>query len=473
MAHEESVPVYEFGLALLKVYRGLKMSWKGIKLFEDVILEHGRAKVAQPRAEMPGNVREHDSLLTTRHCMVLLRAALDSNDLQKCVEVLALMRDHGINPSRAFLLKLMHGFLNTHSLDLFEIVYRYVRDTLKRPLSVALYTRWMQIMAHHGDAEGVRDALADMQWMGQVPAPHHYSILIQTLSARGFVDQAMDVVKQLHGINSPVRPTVDMYVSLIEACVISGQIERAEEQLEWLLEGYLLPPARIPTRAFNNVMIAHLYRGDGLSAARIYRRMLECGVKPNQYTYSMLMHAHAWEGDLDACKQLLADMVKQGIEPDAAIYTIIIAGYSLKNDLRGAEQTFRLMCRLRDRWEAHKYMEAAGRPSWKMRSALPVERLAVSEHDNPSQRREQGGDSQPETTDKDTSAAEDAMVAAAKTKVQQFVIDPVVYITMMQMYRNSRRLNRVIDMWSSLLADYPILRWDPRKASPSSGGNQE
>ncbi|KAJ1912920.1 hypothetical protein H4219_005419 [Mycoemilia scoparia] len=429
-SYQDKIPAFELGYALLKIYRAANESKKGLLIFETSISATRRKNTDK------GDESEKPKL-ELRHYVVMLRAAMDIKDLPKCVEILKLMDKNKVLPNQKIMETLLYTFLNAQALDLFDIAYDYIHNVLNMPLSMPLYTKWMKVLANHGDVYGIRNVLNDMDMMGQAPETHHYAILMQTLALCGHHDQAVEVLTQLKDVKSSVRPNADIYIAMIESSVINGQIKEAEQRLGALLEGTLMPPGRIPPRAFNNVMLGYLYHGDGSSAARIYRRMLDVGVKPNAHTYSALMHAYAWEGELETCKQLLNDMITRGVQPDPVIYTIMIVAFSMKADVRGAQRIFQQMCDQRNKWVVYRHIQKS-KPGWplgKHHSEIPTSKF-VSDQNNDEDKEEM--------------------------PPQPFVIDPVVYITMLKLYNNSKNLRKAIDMWSSLLSDYPVLRWNPR-----------
>ncbi|PVU91325.1 hypothetical protein BB559_004186 [Furculomyces boomerangus] len=379
---------------------------------------------------------------------------LETYNLEGSVQVLEEILSKNILPSRTIIFQLLYGFLDCDALDMFELLAEYYHNTFGEPLSMPLYTRWIQELSRRGDAKGAYAVLQQIIDRGLIPSEINYCMVIQACSLRGWTKQADELFREMEDPQSPVKPGISTWVSLIEAHVSSGDVLGAHSILNDIIYRSLIPRSMVPTRAFNNLIMGYLYLRQGQKAINVYETMLKSNVKPNRFTFAALMHAYSRERKIKNCVKILDQMLKSGIEPDSAIYSILIAVYGLMVDIRGAEGVFR-----RAELQNEKYLQA------RMNSpSIQLARVMIPSGNSQDTYLRSigpgGGSTETLRSDIDT-----RIHPKDQSVISSSVIDPVVLVMMIKAYSRAKNLEKVVLFWKRLLQSYPILKINPRHQS--------
>ncbi|KAJ2330945.1 hypothetical protein GGI00_003480 [Coemansia sp. RSA 2681] len=352
----------------------------------------------------------------------------------------------------------MRSFLREQAIDLFDTVHAYLRDTLKLPLTLPLYSLWMRSLRNHGDVVGVQAAFDELIELGQIPTQQHYLLLVQAYAYNGWVERAVSIVENLRKPYSVLRPGLGLNIAVIEAYVASGNMERAEAELHYLLENTRLARDRIPARPFNYLIIGHLHYGNGARAMQTYEDMGRLGIKPDAYTFSILMHSYALARDLDNCMRVFNEMVRVGISPDLVIYTILIWAFGTSNKIGSAELVFSQVAREQQWAQELAQKQRHVRPDAEPYASAPEALDIYTEDPN--------RPDWPEVLD--TFEVGDSN-AVEQMRTSSFLnLDPIVYIAMLKVYSIARRPMRALATWERLLKNFPVVQWNPRKGGALS-----
>ncbi|KAJ2684066.1 hypothetical protein H4R19_006931, partial [Coemansia spiralis] len=352
----------------------------------------------------------------------------------------------------------LRGFLREQALDLFDAVHVYLRDTLRTPLSLPLYSHWMQTLRNHGDVVGTQAAFDEMISLGQVPNQQHYLYLVQAYAYDGWIEQAMSIVNNLRKPHSSLRAGLNIDIAAVEAFVACGDMERAEEELRYLLDNTHLPTRRIPARPFNYIIIGYLHAGNGQKAMRTYEEMVRLGVTPDTYTFAVLMQSYAVANDLANCMRVFNEMVRVGVAPDIVVYTIMICAFGLAKKVINAEAVFKQITHEQD-W-ARSLVAKQGL----QRADAPLAHTAPETLDAYAEALAAGVQ-----VDTAQTADADSSTVGEQLRLRGFFnLDPVVYIAMLSVYRQSGRTMSALATWERLVSNFPIVQWSPRDGGAQS-----
>ncbi|KAJ2001979.1 hypothetical protein GGI04_003532 [Coemansia thaxteri] len=463
----ERVPAGKLARALLEVYSrpGDTVSVERLVLSVVSKIEADKADSAATPATMATEYGEGDRLYgiasdadadansSLQAFAQAIRTHSLARNLPGIVSVLKAMTDCDFCPPYFIWDLVMRAFLREQALDLFDTIHAYLRDTLKLPLTLPLYSLWMRSLRNHGDVVGVQAAFDELLELGQIPTQQHYLLLVQAYAYSGWIERAVSIVENLRKPFSVLRPGLNLNIAVIEAYVACGNMERAEAELSYLLDNTRLPRNRIPARPFNYVIIGHLHYGNGAQAMQTYEDMNRLGVKPDVYTFSVLMHSYALARDLDNCMRVFNEMVRVGIAPDLVVYTILICAFGAANKLSSAELVFSQVAQEQQWAQELAQRQGSVRPDLDPNTS-PAESLDIYAEDP----------SRPDSPEVlDTFELSDGS-SMEHLRVNSFLnLDPVIYIAMLKVYSVARRPMRALATWERLIQNFPVVQWNPRK----------
>ncbi|KAJ2573555.1 hypothetical protein GGH95_004054, partial [Coemansia sp. RSA 1836] len=218
----ERVPADKFARALLEVYQRPGDSASAERLVEGVVsqFEADRAALAggeSSRASLPPDDADADTDSARSAFAQAIKTHSQARNLPGVVQVLKEMAKCNIQPPYHIWDLVMRSFLREQAIDLFDTVHAYLRDTLKLPLTLPLYSLWMRSLRNHGDVVGVQAAFDELIELGQIPTQQHYLLLVQAYAYNGWVERAVSIVENLRKPYSVLRPGLGLNIAVIEA----------------------------------------------------------------------------------------------------------------------------------------------------------------------------------------------------------------------------------------------------------------
>lgn len=147
--------------------------------------------------------------------------------------------------------------------------------------------------------------------------------------ARQFgVDGAVDLLSEIDADGRAVSQNFNQVVSLLAA---DG---RLEDGLSLALEAGKREFANIIT--FRPLMKLCCSSGDGRSAKRVWRAMVECGVDGDMFLYAEFMGALVRSQDLVAAERVLDSLHESGRRPHVVLYNTLLKGHAKQANVRQA-----------------------------------------------------------------------------------------------------------------------------------------
>ncbi|KAI8319530.1 hypothetical protein GQ54DRAFT_34407 [Martensiomyces pterosporus] len=466
--YEKRVPVDKFANALLKVYNRPEDTATIERLTKRLLIESDDSRSSRRDGQkqeqsddtagaedvQAASRTEAESML--RAFSQMIQTHLRAKNLPGVVRALREMAALNLQPSYSILELVMRGFLREQALDLFDTVHAYLRETLKMPLSLPLYSLWMRSLVNHGDVVGVQAAFDELLEMGQFPTQQHYLLLVQAYAYNGWIERAASIVNNLRNPHSVIRPGLNLNIAIIEAHVACGNMEQAEAELRYLLDNTLLPANRIPARPFNYMIIGSLYYGDGRKAMQMYEHMIRLGVKPDVYTFSILMHSYALAKDLGNCTRVFNEMIRVGIAPDLVIYTILICAFGIAKKVGSAELVFNQVA------QEQEWAQVQHKSHENNSSQIAQDNIQITSPDSLDIYAEDPNRQDWPELLNTVELGENTQMERLRTS--SFVnLDPIVYIAMLKVYSKAHRPMRALATWDRLIKNFPVVHWNARE----------
>lgn len=453
--YKNRVPAEKLVQALLSVYRQPSDASKINHLLETLASE--KAERQDPSDSSDNNLDVDPSTNSTSEAIrayaQTIKAHMRARNLQGTITTLREMSENKLVPALGMWDLVLRACLYEQALDLFDAVHAYLRDTLRIPLPVPIYSLWMRTLRNHGDVGGVQAAFDELVELGQLPNQSHYQYLVQTYAYNGWIERATSIVENLRRNQGVLRPGLNLNIAAVEAHAICGNMEQAEAELRYLLDNTPLPHNRIPARPFNYVIIGHLYNGEGRKAMRLYKEMIRMEVKPDVYTFAILMQSYAVSHDLNNCTRVFNEMIRVGVAPDLVIYTILICAFGVARKTNSAEMVFN---------------QVSQEQEWAQRQ-MTTSKTLLSGADDASDILDIYTES-PERLDGSEMFEQGGRLSIAEQmRIRSFYnLDPIIYIAMLKVYNNTGRPMRALATWERMITNYPVAQWNPRKGGSLS-----
>jgi len=120
-----------------------------------------------------------------------------------------------------------------------------------------------------------------------------------------------------------IRGDTISYTAMINACGRAGDVTRAEQWLERMLEAGAQPNVI----TFNAVVSACAKAGAGPRCEQWIEKMIRSGVKPNSFTYNSAAKPYLAKGNYTKVESLINDMRNSGLCVDDFCLTTLLHAY--------------------------------------------------------------------------------------------------------------------------------------------------
>ncbi|PVU87563.1 hypothetical protein BB561_006285 [Smittium simulii] len=455
--YANKISIIKLSTVLIQIYRALGKPYIGVQLALDLEKAKKNSTSEKTETEAPiidQNHKYNDTNDISAYIYYIkkkIEALLEARDLYRCIETLKEILDKKIIPDKQLIHSLLYGFLYNDSLEMFEALADFYFKHIGTHLPLPLLNFWIQELSKRGDANGAYSVIQQMIAQGAIVNEVHFCMVIQACTLRGWTNQADELLIEMQHPESPVKPGLLTFTSLIESHVAAGNIDVAEDILNTILNKTLISRQNIKPRSFNLIMIGHLCNNNGHNAIEVFQKMAKLKIKPNKYTYSILMHAFAKEKKIQEVGRILNQLLENKITPDSVIYTILINLYAKTYNIRAAESLFR-----KAEIIAEKYFIQ------RMRSQ-PIKLSSVMYPSKMSNRLE-----------KFRIGINDGVYDVRETEVDMRVldketqdygknfIDPIMILAMINLYTRVKDLDKAILFWYRLMNSYPILKINPK-----------
>ena len=170
------------------------------------------------------------------------------------------------------------------------------------------------------DAALLERLLGDLRESRLEPDAPLFSDLISAFARAALPDAALELLASAQAIG--LTPRSNAVTALISALGAAGRVAEAEALfLEFFLAGEIKPR----TRAYNAPLYVRI--GSLKNAEHVLDEMSQCGVAPDEATYSLLVDAYTRAGRWESARILLKEMEADGVKPSSYVFSQILAGF--------------------------------------------------------------------------------------------------------------------------------------------------
>ncbi|CAN6586344.1 unnamed protein product [Malus baccata var. baccata] len=230
-----------------------------------------------------------------------------------------------------FLLKCLAEANKLESVrSLFECLRKYGPSP-----NVYTYTIMMNFYCQGHEGKGVdideaTDILQEMEKSGKHPTVVIYTKYIHALCDVGWVEFALDFIRNLRCRNQPLNSYC--YNAILFGFCQNGETYEALKVLEEMKTYGTLPDVYCYT-----ILIDGLCKeGDIEIALTLFEEMERYKIKPTLVSYSSLICGLCKIGLVDDSLDIFRDLVADGVRPDAITCTLIVEGYCREGRLKEA-----------------------------------------------------------------------------------------------------------------------------------------
>jgi len=227
------------------VLKGFAHAWKLERCF-DVLAE----------------MKSHGIQCNTITYNTLLDACIKCGSMDRISEVFDEMQRNAVVPDLITYSTLVKGFCQAGDLErAFQLVQDVKQDgSLK--LDEIVYNSLLDGCARQQKVDQAMEVLSDMRAVGIVPSNYTLSILVKLLGRGRRLKQAFSVVEELCGSYN-IRLNVHVYTCLIQACLQNQKIDRALSVHDEMVQGL----GREPDRKAYSVLLSGCLRAQALDEA--------------------------------------------------------------------------------------------------------------------------------------------------------------------------------------------------------------
>eukprot|EP00931_Biecheleriopsis_adriatica_P055392 TRINITY_DN32743_c0_g1_i1.p1 TRINITY_DN32743_c0_g1~~TRINITY_DN32743_c0_g1_i1.p1 ORF type:complete len:1038 (+),score=270.72 TRINITY_DN32743_c0_g1_i1:156-3269(+) len=215
---------------------------------------------------------------------------------------------------------LIRGFMQqkdpARAMEMFEEM-----KELKVPIGIVVLNTMIDACCRQGDMQRASGILSDMANFQAVPDLITYSTLIKGYCVQGDLDNAL----QLFGVmkRRGIQPDAIVFNSLLDGCARRAMPSLCEQVVNDMVEAGIKP-----SNYSVSILIKLYGRVADLDAAfKVLDEMpKKYGFIPNPAVYTTLMSSCTWNHRMDLAMELRLRMIKDGQLPDEKTYSTLLRG---------------------------------------------------------------------------------------------------------------------------------------------------
>lgn len=201
-------------------------------------------------------------------------------------------------------------------------------------LSIVTYNTVIDACARNGEMRKVPEVLAAMEAQGIQPTVVTFSALVKGYCQEGQIEQAFQVMETMSG-NMRLQPDEQVYNTLIGGCALSHDYARGFDVFQKMLKAGIKP-----TNFTLSVLVKLLGRCGKLDEAfEVCEDVaLKYGLRLNVHVYSNLIQACLQGQRLDRGMRVLETMVEKSVRPEGRSYALLLSACvqaGLKDEVEG------------------------------------------------------------------------------------------------------------------------------------------
>jgi len=167
----------------------------------------------------------------------------------------------------------------------------------------------------------------------------NYMWLIRSAGREGNVLRALELLRQLEA-SQPEGLDIMVYNCALDACVMNGEMDRAQELLQEMQKSFSLNLI-----TYNTLMKGHCAHGDLKKAWSVFSDMEKAGITPDSASFNCLISTAVTAGNISEVWATLAEMDRRGVRVDQYTVSIMMKASRKSSDPRDADRALAVLDR--------------------------------------------------------------------------------------------------------------------------------
>ena len=266
-------------------------------------------------------------------CNSLLKALLESEQLNLAWDFLKEMKSRGIGLNASIISLFISGYCNQGNIDtgwklLMEMKYLGIKP------DVVAYTIVIDSLCKMSLLKEATSILFKMTQMGVFVDSVSVSSVVDGYCKVGKSEEAMDVLEVFN-----LSPNIFVFNSFISKLCTDGNMLKAAKVFQDMCEMGLMPDCF----SYTTMMAGYCKVKDISNALKYLGKMLKRGIRPSVATYTLLIDSCCKPGNMEMAEYLFQRMITEGLVPDVVSYNTLMNGYGKKGHLQKAFELLSMM----------------------------------------------------------------------------------------------------------------------------------
>ncbi|KAG2171958.1 hypothetical protein INT43_001434 [Umbelopsis isabellina] len=246
-----------------------------------------------------------------------------------------MVHKYNIKPNVHIFTAVMQCFVQLQDLPAAKEVIQLMKKQKIDPDTVVHNT----LLHFHARKKDTRQALTVLDYMiesGVKPSVVTFSHILSIYAQIGDVTGGEQLIERM--MQMDIRPNRQTYNSLMNLYSQAGDIESVERTFKDLSTQY--PPDLV---SYNTLLQAYIRQNDLESVLDTYKRLGDAYHKADVYTYAHLMTAFSSRRNIRGVEGVFNNMKTQNVQPNSVCWSILIQAYCRMNDIENARKTLQQM----------------------------------------------------------------------------------------------------------------------------------
>merc|ERR1719478_322268 len=278
---------------------------------------------------------------------VLLNVVLDAfvrlKDMRRLNGVVRKVRDMKMVPPVATVNTIMKAFSSLKRIDDAMELWRVmteVRELEPNEISIGCVT---DALVSNDRVDDAADFVE--KWKARIPMNTViYSTLIKGFAINRQADRALHAFEQMQG--EGIAPNLVTMNTLLDACARSGRMARSGEiqQAIAVMESARRRGFPADVIIFNTILDACSSRDQFELCDKLFKQMVDDGVKPTNFTLTVLIKRYGREGNVNKAHEQMDTLPQQyGFKANAQAHTCLISACVINKQMSRAMKVFERM----------------------------------------------------------------------------------------------------------------------------------
>ncbi|KAB5539161.1 hypothetical protein DKX38_016694 [Salix brachista] len=272
-------------------------------------------------------------------CSILLNGLCKEGKVEKAVEVLKSLVEHGLVPGEVIYNTIVNGYCQIGDMDKAILTIEQMESRGLRPNCIAFNSvigKFCELQMIDKAEEWVKK----MVGKGIAPSVETYNILIDGYGRLCDFSRCFQVLEEMEGNGE--KPNVISYGSLINCLCKDRKVLEAEMVLRDMVGRGVLPNANI----YNMLIDGCCTVGKLKEALRFFDEMSKNEIGATIVTYNALIKGLCKMGKLKEAEEMFFLITSTGHCPDVITYNSLISGYSNAGNLQKCLELYETMKKL-------------------------------------------------------------------------------------------------------------------------------